>query len=435
MEESDSRRLHDQEADRAVLGSILLKPDLMPLVVVALRPFGTGAFYNPAHQVIWKAALAVYDAGEPPDPVLVAGQMPCHGWTHEQHPIVALGQLTDKVPTTANVQHYLAVVMRSAALREGVSACRSYADGASLNGAGTLKQLGDVRNKLDVAQRNAQAVRMAAEKVSDSSEAFLKRIQQVMSGVLIMRDINTGIRGIDRIVGGFGRGNLSIVAARPGIGKTTLACNMTINQAAAGKKVLFYSFEMSREELLLRMGAIQGRYHMDTVGPGGDEAAYKRVEESMVQLGAMPIYIVESLKPMVETLEVSLREHAAAHGPPDIVVVDYLQLMYASAKTDNRNQEVSTISRRLKELAREYGAVVVALSQLRRGDNKIPQLNDLRDSGAIEQDADSVLFLYYNSHRNAHEIVLNVDVAKNRHGDTGTSQVMFLRGKQVMIDL
>lgn len=434
-EDKDSRRLHDVDADRSVLGSILLKPELMPLVAASLRPFGKSAFYQPTHQVVWSAALAVYDTGSPPDPVLVAGQMPSHGWTRPEPPIMALGQLTDFVKSTANIEHYLAVTMRSAALREAVSAAESYTRGANLNGPSTLKQIGELINRLNVAQRNAQAAKMASEKLAESKEAFLKMVREVMGGEVILRDIMTGIRSVDNLVGGFGRGDLSIIAARPGVGKTTLACNIAINEAERGKSVLLYSFEMSKQELMLRLGAIQGRYDMGIIGPGGDEAAYRKVASAIEELSAMPIYLVESMKPVAEIMEQSLREHSAAHGNPDILIVDYLQLMRSVQKTDNRNQEIGLISRMLKELAREFNCVVIALSQFRRLQTQQPQLDDLKDSGSIEQDADSVLFLHYKSHEDPSRIVLNVDVAKNRHGETGTTQVMFLRGKQVIKDL
>jgi replicative DNA helicase len=400
----------------------------------ALAPFGRDAFADPMLAALWLACTSLHEAGSAIDPALLIGAAVDIGCDRTAV-MNCLMDLTGRVPVSANMVHYLGLAVESAAVRQAAAQAASYYEAATAGQAGALSDVVDLRSKLDAVIRKAKHGRLATVSVADGAEGLLKELQDVMDGNARLRDIDTCIGDIDRITDGLGRGDLTIIAARPSVGKTAMACNIAVSNALAGRNVLLYSFEMTRKQILLRLCSIAGTADPRQLHGPDARTCYASLKSGLERISATKLHIAEQLRPYIEEVESSLNDYAARHGAPDIVIVDYLQLVRSGVRADNRNLEIGRITGTLKELARTYDAQAIVLSQLRRIEGKKPGLDDLRDSGNIEQDADVVVLLSYNSHRGRNEILLDVDVAKNRPGATGSTQVRFLTPFQQMTGL
>ena len=420
----DYSRLHSEDAEQAVLGALLLPGANAIDRIGALKP---GHFFTDAHRVIFSEVVAMAAGAEPIDPVTVAERLEASGLSERTGGLAYLGELAANTPSAANVGRYAQLVTDKALERALVAASDQIQ--AIASGAGTT------RDKLAAAQSAIMGVTEAAEPKRP------KAIREVLAAVVANIErrgagtdsaTSTGFPDLDRLLsGGFRPGNLVVVAGRPGMGKTALAGGLALNAAAAGVPALFLSMEMSDTELADRLIAVAGRVPLDAVLSGdmsGDAGG--RIMAGVSRLHEMPLVLDEQGGLSVFDICTKARSVKRRHGL-GLLVVDYIQL--CSGEGETRNGQIEAITRGLKALAKELGIPVLALSQLSRNcenrPNKRPMLSDLRESGAIEQDADVVLMCYRDEYYNPESPdagTAEIIVAKNRQGGAGMARLAYI---------
>jgi replicative DNA helicase len=419
---------HSIDAEVSVLGSVLLSADA---VNVALESLHAQDFYTPAHQLVFEVVQGLFDSSQPIDAVTVSEGLRRDGSLDRIGGIEFLTNLIDAVPTTSNVEYYCSIVEEHALRR------RLMRVGAEIGviAGKTAEPIDDV---VDQAERAVFAV--AEKRVGDG----LQQIDELLGGALEEAEerhrngaevtgVSTGFRDLDRKLAGLHAPNLVVVAARPGMGKTALAFNMAQNVALQGNTVAIFSLEMGREEVVTRMLCSTGRIDSQRLRTGKlTENDFTKLSNAASALYKQNIYVDDSAGLTVTEIRAKCRRLSRKPGL-DLVVVDYLQLMSGSGQ-ENRQQEIAMISRSLKNLARELHVPIIAVSQLNRGvearEDKRPRLGDLRESGAVEQDADVVMFIYrdeyYHPERIESKGVAEVVIAKHRQGGVGRVDMTFL---------
>jgi replicative DNA helicase len=421
---------HDQDAELSVLGSILLDPLSVAKVLQFLHPED---FYRENNGQIYRAALDLFAAGEPIDNVTLAAQLQTMGMLDRIGGRTQLASMQSAVPTAANIEYYGRIVKEKAYKRRLISAGSNiagfgYDDGVEAEEAINQAQslvfgVADDRDQRELA-RLYDLLGPAMERIS----------LQMESGQGII-GVPSGFHDLDRMTGGFKDSDLIIVAGRPSMGKTSLALNIALHAALESKKAIaIFSLEMSKEQLTERLLTEQAQIDAQRLHRGLlSEAEYDRVSNALGPLGEAAIFIDDTPAMDELTLQLKARQAKMRHNI-DLIVVDYLQLMHGRSRgDDNRVQEVSSISRALKGLARELRIPVIAISQLSRAPeqrpDKRPILSDLRESGAIEQDSDVVMFLYRPEYYKSEERpgIAEVIIAKHRNGPTGMIELKFRR--------
>ena len=407
------------EAEQSVLGAILINPRAVLDAVSILHP---SDFYLPQNAAIFEAVYELFSAGDVVDSVTISERLRQSGHYDPDTTPQYLLYLAEFTPSSANTQRYARIVYEKAMLRALISASEQIAQNCMAE-AGEFSLLMDQAEQLiyDLSHgRRINEMRPIAEVVD---EAYT-RISELFNGNRELGGIPSGFSELDAKIGGLSRSDLILIAARPGIGKTSLALNIASHVALKEKKgVAIFSLEMSGEQLVSRMISSLALVDSSRLRTGDirpDE--WTRLAEAVSILGDSPMKIDDNAGGTVQEIKAKLRREKDI----GLVVIDYLQLMRSGSRSENRVQEVAEISRSLKIMARELDIPVVALSQLNRASesrkDKKPMLSDLRESGSIEQDADIVIFLYRdedNPDLEARNIV-NCSVAKNRHGATGT---------------
>jgi replicative DNA helicase len=413
---------HDLGAERAVLGAILLERDAILAVSDTLQP---ADFYLEKHARVYEAMLACLSRREPPDLATVAGELRRQEQLEIVGGLALLGQLIDEVPTAVHVAYYAAAVVQAATRRRLIEA------GGQITALG-FDQAEPLDATLDAAEQALFAVsqrQRGADFVPLSTvvQQYFERSQRDEDD----RVVPTGLLDLDRYLsGGLRAGQLALLAARPGLGKSGLAMSVAYELGVRkGRSVGVVSLEMSRDELLQRLIAIHTGIDTRQV-EGRARRADPLVLDALGALSEAPIAIEDSA--MLSVLDVrSKARRLATVRPLDLLIVDYLQLLIGDATAANRVEEVSKISRSLKLLARELQCPVLALSQLSRAveqrGTKVPQLSDLRDSGALEQDADIVIFIYREElySEEAEAGIAELHLAKQRNGPLGVVPVRF----------
>ncbi len=420
---------HSIEAEEAVIGGILLDNAAMDR---AIELIGSEDFYREAHRKIFRAMLDLGERHEPVDLITLSDALGSRNELQEVGGAAYLAELVERVPTAANVAYYARIVKDKAVLRALIStttdiALRSYEAPA------------DVDNFLDQAehqifQLSERKARKSFFRVSEIVVESMKAVEQLYERQELVTGVPSGFVDLDKKTAGLQPGDLIIVAGRPSMGKTAFALNMAQYAGLeAGIGVAVFSLEMSKEQLVLRMLCCEARVDQSKVRAGfAAQRDYPKLAIAAERLSEAPIYIDDT--PALSVLELRAkarrlkRERDANLG---LIIVDYLQLMRGIA-TDSREQEISSISRSLKALAKELNVPVIALSQLNRAvesrADKRPIMADLRESGAIEQDADVIMFLYrpwvYDP-KNADEREAEVIIGKQRNGPTGTVPLTF----------
>jgi replicative DNA helicase len=421
---------HDQDAELSVLGSILLDPLSVAKVLQFLHPED---FYRENNGQIYRAALDLFAAGEPIDNVTLAAQLQTMGMLDRIGGRTQLASMQSAVPTAANIEYYGRIVKEKAYKRRLISAGSNiagfgYDDGVEAEEAINQAQslvfgVADDRDQRELA-RLYDLLGPAMERISLQMESG--------QGVI---GVPSGFHDLDRMTGGFKDSDLIIVAGRPSMGKTSLALNIALHAALESKKAIaIFSLEMSKEQLTERLLTEQAQIDAQRLHRGQlSEAEYDRVSNALGPLGEAAIFIDDTPAMDELTLQLKARQAKMRHNI-DLIVVDYLQLMHGRSRgDDNRVQEVSSISRALKGLARELRIPVIAISQLSRAPeqrpDKRPILSDLRESGAIEQDSDVVMFLYRPEYYKSEERpgIAEVIIAKHRNGPTGVIELKFRR--------
>ncbi len=421
---------HDEQAEKAVLGAILIDSAAMNLVAEFLRP---KHFYSSPNALIFEAMLSLFDRQEPIDIVTVKNELKKGGNLKKIGGKAYLAELIENVPTSAYVEHYGKIVKSNYTKRKIIDVASRLVEEA-------FEEEEDVDRILDSAEGEIFALSQEHLKkdfveLKDALAESFERLEKFMREGRKLRGLSTGLSSLDVKLAGMQDSNLLVLAARPGLGKTTLALNIALNVVLKEKvPVGFFSLEMSKEELVDRL--LVGQADIDSwrlkTGRLSDDD-YRRLTESMGVLTDAPLFIDDTPGSTILEMRSKARKLKAEKGLR-FLIVDYLQLASAGRRFESRVQEVSFISQGLKNLARELKIPVLALSQLSRAveqrGSKKPQLADLRESGAIEQDADIVMFLYRESDDN--EDLLNEDkkliklfIAKHRNGPTGEIDLMF----------
>ena len=426
---SDPRVLpHNLDAEQSTLGGMLLSQEA---VAEVFEMVSGSDFYAPKHELIFNAILNLFGKGEPTDVIAVSDELNKQGNLIKAGGADYLHSLTSYVPTAANASYYAQIVAEKAILRRLIEA------GTRIAQSGYESQ-GEVTDLVNQAQAEVYKVVSQTSKedyvgLSDSIEAAIHEIETAQKRGGELTGIPTGFTDLDALTHGLHPGQLVIVAARPAVGKSTFA--LDIARAAAikhNKATIFFSLEMGRAEIAMRMLAAESSIYLQSMRKGNlSEADWTRLAAIRGKINDAPLYIDDS--PNMSLVEIRAKcRRLAQQVDLKMVVIDYIQLMSSGKKVESRQQEVSEFSRALKLLAKELGIPVVALSQLNRqteqSKDKRPEISHLRESGSLEQDADVVVLLhregiYEKDHPRAGEA--DLILAKQRNGPTGTVVVAF----------
>ena len=416
---------HSPEAEQAVLGSMLIDADCVKDVMDKLQPED---FYLRQNREIFETIYSMFVYSKPIDGVTVAGEMERSGlYTDDTRGYLV--QLMEVTPTSANVMEYVKIVREKALLRAVASAA---ADITAMVQEGT----GEANAVLEAAEQKIYAIRRGRSAqnmvpVSQILQDVMNRLEELSNSGSELPGLSTGFSAVDGKINGLNKSDLLLLAARPGMGKTSMALNVALSAARdSGKTVAIFSLEMSREQLVTRLIAAEGLVENQRLTTGNlRESDWQRIAEAASNLSRMDIRIDDN--PLLTAADMNAKCRRLDNL--GLVVIDYLQLMSSGRRIDNRVQEVSEITRNLKVMAKELDVPIITLSQLSRspdkrtGDHR-PVLSDLRESGSIEQDADLVMFLYRDEYYNddsEDKGVAEVIVAKNRHGATDTVKLAF----------
>jgi replicative DNA helicase len=424
------------EAEQAVLGAMLLDQDA---ALKAAEFLDDTMFYREGHRLLFRAMIALTERGDVIDPVTLRDELARRGDLDRAGGIEYVSTLIDVVPTAANVEYHARIVRDKAVLRRLVEAATGIIQDVYEGHSAAGEVLDNAEHRVfQVAQfRRAEEFTRIKELIWPTME----RIEQLQAGAGSVTGIPSGFTDLDRLTAGFQRADLVILAGRPSMGKTAFALNIVQHAAIEHSvKVAIFSLEMSKDALVQRLLCSEGLVDAQRLRRGQlRDDDYPRLARAAGLLGQAPIWIDDSASLTPLAMRSKARRLKAEHDI-GLVIVDYLQLMQGPSDSENRQQEISYISRSLKALAKELDIPVVALSQLSRapeqrgGEHRRPQLSDLRESGAIEQDADVVCFIYRQEFydgpvdpktNESIEGVAEVIVGKQRNGPTGTVKLYF----------
>lgn len=422
-------------AERAVLGAIMLDEPAFDVVAPILAPTD---FHQPAHAAIYAACVALREAARSIDVVTIATHLEATGGLDAAGGIAYVLDIAGGSMTSVNVEHHARIVADAAATREGVAALRAVIAQAE---SGKLDSVGEFAEAAQSAAFGMRAGGGASAKIASTLaaplEAGLKTIQEAYEGRRGVSGIPSGFSGADDRFGGYARGSLTILAARPAMGKSAKALIDALNVARAGQhSVALYSLEMTTAEIVERLYSMESRVEADRMRSGHlDERDIDRLLNAAKNLRDLPLVIEDASTQSLATIRAHARRVQADTSTPPLglIVIDYIQLMSpadATKRGRSREQEIAEISRGLKALAKDFDVAVLALSQLNRSlesrPNKRPMLSDLRESGALEQDANRVIFVYrdevYNPDTQEPGIA-ELICGKNRGGRTGTEKI------------
>jgi replicative DNA helicase len=431
---AERRPPYSPEAEMSVLGGMFLDPDA---VVKAIEVLDDSMFFREGHRRLYRAMVRLWEQGEVIDAVTLSEHLKSTGDFESVGGAPYLAQLLDAVPTAANIEYHARIVREKALLRRLIEAATSIIQA-------TYEAGGEVESVLDAAEQKIFQIAQTHDRkgfvwIKELLWPAMEQIELLSQSGSAVTGVPTGFADLDEKTAGFQKGDLVIVAARPSMGKTAFTLNIAQHAAiGAHKAVAFFSLEMSKESLVQRMLTSEARVDAGRVRTGRlRDDDYPRLAQAAGLLNTAPIYVDDT--PAISILEMRAKARRLKSDRPDLamIIVDYLQLMRGDGRTENRQQEVSEISRGLKALAKELDLPVVALSQLSRAvesrPDKRPMMSDLRESGALEQDADLIMFLYRPEYYlgptdkdgNSLEGRAEVIIGKQRNGATGTVPLMF----------
>ena len=437
MEDNTRIPPHSVEAEQSVLGSILLDKDAMISVSETLIPED---FYKEAHRVIYECMLKLYNNQSEIDLITLADELRDQGYLDDIGGIAYITSLSTIVPTTSNIKYYINIVKEKSISRQLISAANDIINLGYDSSTKVEDVLENAEKKIfDISQERTTNDFQPINQVLTENLSMLEKLYEEKSDVT---GLTTGFRDLNKKINGLQRSDLLLIAARPAMGKTAFALNLVQNAALKGDaSVAVFSLEMSKEQLVQRMVAAQSSVELKKIKTGTLAANdWPRITDGMAVLSGAKIHIDDTPGIKISELRSKCRKLKIEKGL-DLVLIDYLQLMEGEGQNESRQQEIAKISRSLKILAKELDCPVVALSQLsrapeQRADHR-PMLSDLRESGSIEQDADIVMFLYRDEYYNPDTEKKNIGeviVAKNRHGETGTVELVWFGGIQKFAD-
>lgn len=422
---------HNNEAEQSVIGAIFLEPQALITAAEVLIPED---FYRTAHQKIFNTMILLNDKGQAIDVVTVTEELSAKKELEDVGGISYLTEIANSVPTAANILHYARIVEEKALLRRLIRVATTIVEDGYTREDEVEALLSEAEKKMmEVANRkNAGDFRHIKDVLVETYD----NIELLHTQKGDITGVPTGFRDLDKLTAGFQPNDLIIVAARPSVGKTAFALNVAQNVATkTDTNVAIFSLEMGAEQLVMRMLCAEGNIDAQVLRTGALQAEdWRKLTMAMGSLSHAGIFIDDSSGIRVNEIRSKCRRLQQEHGL-GMIIIDYLQLIQGSGgSSDNRQQEVSEISRSLKGLARELKLPVIALSQLSRGveqrQDKRPMMSDLRESGSIEQDADIVSFLYredYYDKETENENMIEIIIAKQRNGPTGTVTLAFAK--------
>ncbi len=436
---SDRIPPHNIEAEQAVLGAVFLEPEALTTATELLMPED---FYRAAHQRIFSVMVDLSEKGEPIDLVTVTSELQDRKLLEEIGGVSYLSDLANSVPTAANIEYYGHIVEEKSLLRRLI---RTATDIAA-NGYAREDEVEEILNEaekniLEVAQRKNTGAFVSIKDVLVDAYDNIEQLQNKKGDIT---GIPTGFVELDRMTAGFQRNDLIIVAARPSVGKTAFALNIAQNVATkTDENVAIFSLEMGAEQLVMRMLCAEGNIDAQRLRTGDLQSEdWQKLTMAMGSLSNAGIYIDDTPGVRVSDIRAKCRRLKQEKGL-GMILIDYMQLIRGNGKSgENRQQEVSEISRSLKGLARELEVPVISLSQLSRGvesrQDKRPMMSDIRESGSIEQDADIVAFLYrddYYDKESESKNIIEIIIAKQRNGPVGTVELAFVKEYNKFVNL
>jgi len=450
---------HDLDAEAAVLSAVMLDGQALDRVLEFLKP---EHFYSEAHRRVFESCIELHRVGQPVDVVQVGSWLKSRDRLAQVGGMPYLTELLNAAPAVANVAAYGRTIHEKSRVRQLIMTCQRVAAEGYID-------YGEAQAFIDGAEQAVYEIARtpessSVERLLDVMKKSFKQLTDAMQRGDRITGVSTGFDRYDRLTAGLHEGDLTIVAARPGMGKTSFVLNVAVNVASPkgreaatdpsqrwedpGVGVVVFSLEMPREQIANRMVCCEGKVDVGKVRQGFlNQQDWNRLTQSASFLGGLPIWIDDTPALGILELRAKVRRLQAEFDRVDetgrkvkkigLVIVDYLQLMKGRDGVNSREQEISEISRGLKALAKELKVPVVALSQLNRAvetrseKSKRPQLSDLRESGAIEQDADNICFIYrddyYNKEASTEPNIAELIIAKQRNGPTGTVKVRFDR--------
>ncbi len=429
---------HSIDAEQSVLGSMLLDKEA---TIVALETVRADDFYKAAHEEIFDCIVTLFNRNEPVDLVTLTEELRKRDKLSNVGGIPYLTGLSSSVPVASNVKHYAEIVSEKSTLRRLIRASEEVVS------LGYDKDI-QVPVLLERAQKNIYDIsqyhgREGLIPIRDVLRETFNKVEELYQSDKKLTGMSSGFLDIDKKLNGFHPSDLILVAARPAMGKSAFALNLAQNAAIKeGSSVAIFSLEMSKEQLMQRMLSSESMVEINKIQTGSlNEKEWAKISRAMAPLSQAQIYFDDSPGITVTEMRSKCRR-LNMESTLDLVLVDYLQLMQGGGRTENRQQEISAISRNLKIMAKELNCPVIALSQLSRApelrSDHRPILSDLRESGAIEQDADLVMFLYrdeYYHEESDKKGIAEIIIAKHRHGETGTVELRWEGSKQKFLDL
>ncbi|WNF37166.1 replicative DNA helicase [Bacillaceae bacterium IKA-2] len=427
------------EAEQAVLGAIFLEPEAL---VTASERLAADDFYRASHQRIYSAMILIAERGEPVDLVTVTAELQDKKWLEEIGGVSYLSDLANSVPTAANVDYYSQFVEEKSLLRRLIRVATNIAS----EGYAEEEDVDTILNEaektiLEVSHKKNTSAFISIKDVLVEAYDNIEKLQNQTGDIT---GIATGFSELDRITAGFQKNDLIIVAARPSVGKTAFALNIAQNIATkTDENVAIFSLEMGASQLVMRMICSEGNIDAQRLRTGSlQEEDWSKLTMAMGSLSKAGIYIDDTPGIRVNEIRAKCRRLKQEKGV-GMILIDYMQLLRGDGRSgENRQQEVSEISRSLKSLARELEVPVIALSQLSRGvesrQDKRPMMSDIRESGSIEQDADIVAFLYrddYYDKESEKKDIIEIIIAKQRNGPIGTVELAFVKEYNKFVNL
>lgn len=429
MDELLARQMpQSTEAEQAVIGSMLIDPACIPEVIEQLRP---DDFYADENRRIFETIYSMFNGALKIDAVTVLDELRAQGAYDEAGGRAYLMQLMDVTPTAANVREYAKIVRDKSMLR-AIAGAASEIQSLAFEGAGSAADIAELAEQKIYNVRHGREIKGLSHIKNVIMDLYAKLDELSQSGNDIP-GIPTGFHDLDHALTGLNKSDLILIAARPGMGKTAFALNLALNAAKSSKKdVVVFQLEMSKDQLASRFLSNEALIESQKLKTGNlEQDDWVKIARASNVLAKTRIYVDDN--PAITVAEIKAKCRRLGEGL-GLIVIDYLQLMQSGGRrNDNRTQEVAEISRGLKIMAKELNVPVVCLSQLSRASeqraDKRPMLSDLRESGAIEQDADIVLFIYRDDYYNEDsedKNVAEIIIAKNRHGATGTVNLQWI---------